>query len=518
MIDIKNLSYSLPNGIKLINNLSFCLNDQKKVALIGPNGIGKSTLIKIIMNEIEPNNGKITKNNLNIAYMPQQFNKLNFNTIADVFNLEKQVISITKVDKNNADTVDYINLEGFWDCVEVISKKLDFFNLKFNPLQKFSNLSGGEKVKVILSSIIKKETNFLILDEPTNNMDNDGKVVFYDFVKNFEFGLLLISHDRELLDLVNEIYEIRKLGSGNTEIYNYGCNFSKYIDLKKLENISIERKYNVEERKLEKQKQQIIKNKEIRSKKVRQGIKNAKNKRYTKTAYDFKINKSEKKQGKLSNRDNKNLDKINMSIKSITNVMERKNEIYFKLDDHSNIYDKIIFQLNNFDFSYHDKQIFKNFNFVIRSTSRIAINGKNGSGKSTLLKIIAKNFNGNFAFLDQEQNFLDNSKTILENIIHYTRLNNLEARNVLAQFAFRTDSVDKKVDNISGGERIRLAISCVLSKNPDLLLMDEPTNNLDLDSISILENILKQYKKALVLVSHDKTFIKNININDFVNL
>ena len=149
MIDIKNLSYSLPNGIKLINNLSFCLNDQKKVALIGPNGIGKSTLIKIIMNEIEPNNGKITKNNLNIAYMPQQFNKLNFNTIADVFNLEKQVISITKVDKNNADTVDYINLEGFWDCVEVISKKLDFFNLKFNPLQKFSNLSGGEKVKVI---------------------------------------------------------------------------------------------------------------------------------------------------------------------------------------------------------------------------------------------------------------------------------------------------------------------------------------------------------------------------------
>ena len=207
-----------------------------------------------------------------------------------------------------------------------------------------------------------------------------------------------------------------------------------------------------------------------------------------------------------------------MSIKSITNVMERKNEIYFKLDDHSNIYDKIIFQLNNFDFSYHDKQIFENFNFVIRSTSRIAINGKNGSGKSTLLKIIAKNFNGNFAFLDQEQNFLDNSKTILENIIHYTRLNNLEARNVLAQLAFRTDSVDKKVDNISGGERIRLAISCVLSKNPDLLLMDEPTNNLDLDSISILENILKQYKKALVLVSHDKTFIKNININDFVNL
>lgn len=518
MISIKNLSYRLPDGTKIISNLSFSLDDNSKVGLIGVNGIGKSSILKLIVGNIAPTGGEITKNNLNIAYLPQKFNEFSFNTVADVFGLEKQVVSLAKVDDGTADPEDYAILDSCWDCNEIITKKLEFFNLKLNPLQKFSSLSGGEKVKVVLSSTINKQTNFLILDEPTNNIDREGKTIFYDFIRNWSFGILLVSHDRELLAIMDRIIELRKLGSGNVEIYNYGCNFTQYQEQKKLESVSLEKKYDNAKKELNKQKQQIIANREVREKRVKQGKKKLENSKYMKLVLDSKINKSEKKSGRLQKRDISNLNKIDSSLKSIDAITERKSEIYFKLEDQAKVSDKIIFELNNLNFSYGDRQIFSNFSITIRSKSRIAIDGRNGSGKSTLLKIIANNFSGNYAFLDQEQSFLADGKTILENVINYTKLSELEARNMLAKFIFRTNSVNKLIGAISGGERLRVALACIFSKNPDLLLLDEPTNNLDLDSVNFLENILKQYAKALVVVSHDSVFKENVGVEEIVRI
>lgn len=202
MLSIKNISYILPNGIKLIDSLSFNLDIDRKTALIGANGVGKSTILKIILGEVLPFNGEIVKNNLNLGYFPQKFNNLKFNTIADVFDFEKQIISLKRVDSGIAEPDDYEILEGFWDCTDIVSKKLKFFNLKLNLLQDFKTLSGGEKVKVILSSIINDKTNFLLLDEPTNNLDYKSKIYFYDFIRNWQYGMLVISHDRELLSMV----------------------------------------------------------------------------------------------------------------------------------------------------------------------------------------------------------------------------------------------------------------------------------------------------------------------------
>ncbi len=199
------------------------------MGFVGVNGIVKSTMLKLIVGDLIPNYGEIIKSNLNIAYMSQKFNELNFNTVADVFGLENQVVSLMRVDNGTANIDDYISLDNHWDCDEVINKRLEFFNLKFDLLQKFDTLSGGEKVKTILSNIIDERTNFLILDEPTNNMDYESKTIFYNFVRNWKFGILLVSHDRELLNLVDKIIELRKLGYGKTEMYNYGYNFEQYL-------------------------------------------------------------------------------------------------------------------------------------------------------------------------------------------------------------------------------------------------------------------------------------------------
>lgn len=398
MLSIKNISYILPNGIKLIDSLSFNLDIDRKTALIGANGVGKSTILKIILGEVLPFNGEIVKNNLNLGYFPQKFNNLKFNTIADVFDFEKQIISLKRVDSGIAEPDDYEILEGFWDCTDIVSKKLKFFNLKLNLLQDFKTLSGGEKVKVILSSIINDKTNFLLLDEPTNNLDYKSKIYFYDFIRNWQYGMLVISHDRELLSMVDKIIELRKLNSGATKAFNYGGNFDNYVEQKKLEEDSLNRNYNDARKKLEKQKQQIIENSQARNNRIKQGRKNLQNSRYIKTTIDRKINKSEKKQEDLIKRDKNNLINIENSLKNTDNNIERKSKIYFKLQEQNKVTNKVIFELKNLDFSYGSRLIFRNFNFLVRSKDRIVINGHNGSGKSTLLKIIANKFDGNFAF------------------------------------------------------------------------------------------------------------------------
>ena len=178
------------------------------------------------------------------------------------------------------------------------------------------------------------------------------KTIFYNFVRNWKFGILLVSHDRELLNLVDKIIELRKLGYGKTEMYNYGYNFEQYLQAKELENTSLERKYDDTKNELKTQKTTNKKNKEMIEKRIIQGKKKLENSKYMKSVLDLKVNKSEKKHGQLLKRDFSNLNKIDFSLKSINDVIERRDKIYFKLEDQDKTYERIIFELNNFNFSY----------------------------------------------------------------------------------------------------------------------------------------------------------------------
>ena len=229
MFIIKNLTYKINHINTIFENLSFTINDNEKVAIIGQNGIGKSILLKLLIGELIPYSGKIINKNNNIAYFPQKFNDLNFKTIADVFNLEDKVKALINIENGNCDIKDYEILDDNWNCIETIKEKLKLFNINFDILRNFNTLSGGEKVKVILSNIINKNTNCLILDEPTNNMDYETKQIFYNFIKNWNKTLILVSHDRELLNLVNKIFELRKINMSNTQMFTYGGNFDYYM-------------------------------------------------------------------------------------------------------------------------------------------------------------------------------------------------------------------------------------------------------------------------------------------------
>lgn len=477
-----------------INNLgfnkSFTLND--KIGIIGSNGCGKTTLLKLIYEFIKED----------VGYCPQNLN--NYKTIADVFGLEKDVLAI--------ENYNYEYVEN-WNCIDIITKKLKNFNLDFDLLRDFNTLSGGEKVKVILSSIIDKK--ILLLDEPTNNMDYDTKLFFYDFIKNCNKKIILISHDRELLNLVDRIFYIRN----DKKIIEYGGNYDFANEIMLSENEATERDYNNALKSLDKQKREITNNIIKHNKNINKGQREFKSGSKTKMEIDFKKNDSQKSIGKLVNKENKNLDKINKNINDIRENIEDKKQIYFKMT-----YDKIktknILKIDNLNFSYDNKIIFKDFNIELKSNDRLAINGKNGSGKSTLLKIIMNNEKYDnvvvnttkIAYIDQNYNILNFNDTILNNVLKYNS-NEKICRDVLAQFLFRTESVYKNVNVLSGGEVVRVALCCALINEPELLILDEITNNLDIDSIKILENILNDYKNCLIVVSHDSVFKENINVN-----
>lgn len=527
MIVVNELTYRLPDNTVLFNNLTFSIKDNEKVGLIGKNGVGKSTIFKIIDKEIEAFSGKIKIDNLKIAYLEQKINDLNFSTVADVFNLEKQVIALQKIENGTAELEDYNTIDNYYNCREIIDKKLNFFSLKFDHLRPFKTLSGGEKVKVILSSIIDRNTNFLLLDEPTNNMDYRGKLTFYNFIKEWNGGIFLISHDRELLNLMDKILELRKIQNGNTRLFSYGGNFDKYRKNKITEENSLNKHLNNTIKNLESQKQQIIKNQQNYIKNVKNGEKALKIGKVDKLTAKFKKNSAEKQRGKLTIKDNEKLEKINEKTADIKSKIEVDNKIYFKFSNEK-IKNKKILTIENLSFSYGEKQIFENFNLTINSSDRITIDGKNGVGKSTLLKIIVgkiSNYSGivnintdKVAYLEQNQLFYKNI-TLLEYIMNYSKLDELECRNILAMFLFRTDAVLKNVNNLSGGEKIRFLLCCALSKSDtELIILDEPTNNLDIDSIEILENILNGFNGAILIVSHDEVFKKNININKTLSL
>lgn len=556
MFVIKNLTYKINHIETIFENLSFTIGNEK-VAIVGQNGIGKSILLQLLIGELKPYSGEIIKNEVNISYFPQKFNELNFKTVADVFGLEKQIISLKKIDEGTAEAEDYGIIDGNWDCVDKIQEKMKFFCLKFDLLRDFNTLSGGEKVKLILSSIIDKNSNFLILDEPTNNMDYESKKYFYEFIRNWNGGLIVVSHDRELLNLVDKIYELRRIGMKDTKMFVYGGNFDYWKKQKEIEEKALENKYEETNKKISYQKKMLQSEREFAEKKRKQGEAGLASHKYPRKGYGLMKMAAESKRGQLVVQDIKRVERTEKNISELESKIEVKQKIYFKFSQ-NNFSNKFLVEIENLNFWYGVKQIFNDFSLEIFGGERIVIEGRNGSGKTTLLKLIMNKwiadeaflspfhsltntnpaihnqqitnmeFKGeirvnakNIAYLDQYCDFLQNEKTILANIQFYnSNLSEKDYRDILAQFLFRTDAVCKKIKDLSGGEKLRVALACVLSgeKTPELLLLDEPTNNMDLDSIAVLENILNQYRGAIVVISHDKIFKENINIGKNIKL
>ena len=459
-VSLLNISFSYLGGDDLFSNLSYSFGVGKKFAIIGDNGAGKTTLLKIISGYLLPDSGRVVRNAT--CYLLPQINT-----------------DATK--------------------------------------------SGGQSQQIALMRAFDSGADILLLDEPTNNLDVMARTEFFNKLRAYHGGVVVVSHDRELLNQMDVLLELH-----NGMLSVFGGNYDFYIAQKKQIQESLESKYTDAQKKIARlnMTMRIAQNTRQHHEAKQQKDKN--NKASGSRLWTNALRgKSAETEAKRRNQIQKKL--IAQMERSADLSMQLRNDVIkIPLPD-KRVYDKEIVRVENLHFAYGDQVIFSGFNFTMRTGERVRLVGDNGAGKTTLLKIICGKLHaatgnvktyGRIAYLNQDLSLLNPDKSVVENIVECAGILTHDAHAIAANFGFRGDASRKLVKFLSGGELLRATLAAVLGdKNqPDLLILDEPTNNLDIKSTNVLESALNQYRGAILIVSHDEMFVRNIDISRTVKI
>jgi ATPase subunit of ABC transporter with duplicated ATPase domains len=483
---VSGVTFELPNGRLLFDNLNFSLNN-KVTGLVGPNGVGKTCIAKLIAGLHEPTHGSIKKNS-SVTYLTQ-----------------REVPPEISVQE-------YLEPDYSWP---VLGERL-LSGIARESL--CTTLSGGQWMRVRLANTLNDQ--FLILDEPTNDLDREGREMLLQFLRQREGGILLISHDREALSLCAEILELSNKG-----LSKFSGDFTNYTDAKSNERNNLQRELELAERSRHQAHSERIENIERQEKRNRAGVIAAARGGIPKILLGARKRKAQVSTGKIDK------DTYNRANAAVNAAHEALSELkvdpvmYADLIGQKIPAQKLVAEAFNFNVFFNDWLYKKDLNFSWRGNIRVALKGGNGSGKSTLIKALRgheyktrgelRTGNLRTLYIDQRCETLDETKTVFENIRDVSSLSESEIRSGLAKFLFVHDDVFKKVSYLSGGERLRAALALGLLQidKPELLILDEPTNNLDLQNIEFLENLMREFKSALIVISHDEIFLENCGID-----
>jgi len=494
----------------ILEKVSFTVQENDKVGIVGSNGAGKSTLFKIITGELDRDDGDIfIGKGIRLGYMSQDFGFDSQNTVWDemlsvfesLLEAEKQMRELELKISSLAGSNDneemehllktysnlqeqYKNNNGFGYVSQI---KGVLSGLGFGPddySKKINHLSGGQKTRIALGKILLQNFDILLLDEPTNYLDIQSVEWLEEYLRNLKCAALIVSHDRYFLDMItNRTFEIE-----NRTLTEYDGNYSKYVEAKKQQRELLEKSYAEQQREIARQEAIIARFRQYnREKSIRQA-----ESREKALARMERIEKPERLPRSI------NL-KFEPAVKSGNDVLYAENL--------SKSYDRLLF---------------RNVNLDIKRGSRVALLGPNGIGKTTLLKIITGEVkpdsgfvklgaNVNIGYYDQEQQNLNYDNTIVDEIWdEYPDLNQTELRTKLAAFLFQGEEVFKEIKKLSGGERSRIALLKLMLSKANFLLMDEPTNHLDILSKEVLESTLSNYTGTVLLISHDRYFLNKV--------
>jgi ATP-binding cassette subfamily F protein 3 len=509
VIQLSNISKAYA-GEYILNDVSFSVDEKDKIGLIGLNGTGKTTLIKIILGAIEHDislktkeKGRISsKSNLSIGYLSQNFDLNSDNTVYDemlsIFSdviEDHQIIKKLNVDISFAKGEELA--EKMRELAEVSSRyeQAEGYSIDYKIKQVLnglgidesqytlliSNLSGGQKSRIALGKLLLQEPELLILDEPTNHLDIQAIEWLENFLKNYSKSFILISHDRYFLDnVINRVIEIE-----NKSTRAYAGNYTEFLVQKELIKRGELKAFEKEQEKVEKMKAFIQKYKAgVKSKQARG---------------------RQKLLDRMDLSENPEENRKNMKLKFETEKMPGEN----------------VLKVKSISKAYGNNLLFDKVNINLYRGERIGIVGKNGIGKSTLLRLIAHKeerdkgeiifgTNVKMGYYDQEHGDLDFSHTILEELRSKYPLSEEEARTIAGGFLFSDEDIFKDISSLSGGERARISFIKLILEKPNLLILDEPTNHLDIYSREILEEALDDYDGTILLISHDRYFLDRI--------
>ncbi len=528
MIILQDITYIHSNKEVLFTNLNFNINQHDKMSLVGNNGSGKSTLLRILAGDLLPATGQLIGRVLPY-YVPQHFGQFDEDTVAKALRIGDKIQALGAILSGETTEENFNRLDDDWTIEERSREALDFWCLSDIDLhQKMKTLSGGQKTRVFLAGIRIHQPEMVLLDEPSNHLDIQSRSLLYDYIETTRDTLIVVSHDRVLLNKIDTVFELSKKG-----LVVYGGNYDFYAAQKQQQKEVLHHDIQSKQKALRKAKTVEKESIERQQKLDARGKKKQEKAGIATIMMKTLKNKAEKSTSKIKGVHSEKRDAISQELRVLKE--ELPDLAAMKIDfDHSDLHSgKIVIRAEAVNFGYASQELWKvPLSFMVKSGERWAIQGANASGKSTLIKMILGTLMPTTGvlvqtpihalYIDQDYSLIQTELSVYEQaLVFNTGLwpeHDVKMR--LNRFLFTAQDWNKSCNALSGGEKMRLLLCAItLSKqSPDLIVLDEPTNNLDIQNLEILMQAIQDYRGTLIVVSHDRFFLNQLRMEHFIAL
>lgn len=535
MINLNHVNYET-NGKEIIRDISFAINSGEKIGLVGPNGAGKTTLLKLISGDLTPTSGEVIRTNEEIGMLPQDMRDWLDHSVHGFIEevtgvknareqFDKQCAALEN-DSSEHTLLLYADALERYDKFDVVSfetnleKALKRANISSIDTDKeIGHLSGGQRTRIALAAVFASRYDVILLDEPTNNLDEEGTVILEKFIGGSNAAFLMVSHDRRFLR--NATSRIIELMGGDQGIRQYGLGYDEYVEAREKAKQATFNRYE----QYEKEKKRLGRAVKVARIKASSAGSNRSSSDNDKLAAHFRKEKAASGLASAASSIASRLGQLEEPERPEEDVSLKflfKEETRKKLN---------LLSVSNLEVNYDNTHKIGPVSFSIRSGDRVLIKGENGAGKTSIIKAIMGeplsysgdshiNKDVNLIYIDQNQTLPLPNGSALDNLrLLAPSLELHDAINLLIRFNLKKDVLQTTAGiELSGGERAKILLAGVAANNAGLLILDEPTNNLDIPTIEALEHALKSYDGGILVVSHDRDFVQNIGITDTVNI
>jgi ATPase subunit of ABC transporter with duplicated ATPase domains len=520
-----NMSFAFPDGTPLFTDLSFTVGDGR-TGLVAPNGAGKSTLLQLIVGDRKPTGGSISVDGT-VAYLPQTLPFAADKTVAEVLGVASVIEALNALAAGDAGDNVFAAIGDDWDVEERSLAQLDKLGLGHLDLdRRLGSLSGGEVVSLGLAAQLLQQPDVLLLDEPTNNLDVDARNKLYDALDGFTGCLLLVSHDRVLLDRMDRTAELHR-----GEMLFYGGNFTMYeVAVAEAQRVAEGNIRNAEQQ-LKREKREMQQARERAARRSSVAARNVKDAGLPKIIAGARKRSAQESAGRIDGVNAARVADARTRLDEAERTLRDDDVLVLELPETNVPAGRRVVRAEGLAARRGGRTLFTDVELSVRGPERISLTGPNGAGKSTLLRILGgelapddgsvERADGRVAYLSQRLDLLRPERTVAESLAESApSLSETRRMHLLARFLFRGNRIHLPVAALSGGERLRATLASVLYAEPapHLLLLDEPTNNLDLVSVGQLEAALNAYQGAFVVVSHDERFLAQIGVQRTLRL
>jgi len=527
LITCANLTFAWPDGTPVFDGLSFALG-ARRTGLVAPNGAGKTTLLRLIAGAWSPSGGTLAAQG-EVGYLPQDLPFTGELTVAEALGIAPVLRALQALASGDASDAVYTAIGDAWDIEERTRAELDRLGLGGIDLERrLGTCSGGEVVSLGLAGQLLKRPDVLLLDEPTNNLDRNARRRLHEVLGGWNGCLLLVSHDRELLDRMDAIAELHR-----GELRFYGGNFSDYEAAVRVEQEAAGQQLRSARQEVRREKREMQQARERADRRSGNAARNLASAGIPRIVAGKLKRAAQESAGKSDRTHAARLGEARSRLENASRALRNDDALALDLPATRVPGNRLVFAGEALQVRRGGRTLFSRggIDLLIRGPERIALTGANGVGKSTLLRLVGgelqpdagdiRRGGGRIATLPQRLDLLDPDRSVAANLAAFAPgVPEAERMNLLARFLFRGSRMHLAVGALSGGERLRATLACILCAQPapQLLLLDEPTNNLDLVSVAQLESALRAYEGALLVVSHDERFLAGIDIDRWLRL